>query len=90
MPTTKSAKKRLRQNERLRARNRAAKSMLKSLVRKVQAAATAKDVAGAETAYRLAAKKLDQAAGKNIIHRNKASRTKSRLQRVIKAVKKPA
>jgi small subunit ribosomal protein S20 len=90
MPTTNSAKKRLRQNVKRRDRNRAVKSMLKTLIRKVRDAASTKDVAGAETALRLTTKKLDQAASKNIIHPNKASRTKSRLQRLIKSAKQPA
>lgn len=90
MPTTKSAKKRLRQNVRLRDRNRALKSMLKTQIRKVREAVAASNVTEAETELRLTTKKLDQAAAKNVIHRNKASRTKSRLQRLIKAAKQPA
>jgi small subunit ribosomal protein S20 len=90
MPTTKSAKKRLRQSENRRERNRAVKSALRSMIRKVRESVTAKNVAQAEEQMRVAAKKLDQAASKNIIHRNKAARLKSRLQRTIKTAKQPA
>ena len=41
----------------------------------------------AETEYRDAAKKLDRAGARNIIHPNKAARTKSRLQQLIKKSK---
>lgn len=88
MPTTKSAKKRLRQNERLRARNRGVKSVLKTHVRHVREAVEAKNIAEAEKLFRTTAKKLDQAVSKRIIHKNKASRTKSRLQNLIKSAKK--
>ncbi len=91
MPNTASAKKRLRQNHVRRARNRAAKSVLKTVVRKVRDAVDQGDVAAAETNFRLAAKKLDQAAAKNVIHANAAARVKSRLSAAIKKAKqKPA
>lgn len=89
MPTTKSAKKRHRQSEERRLRNRAVKSILKTEVRKVRDAVIAKNLAQAEPAFRALTKKLDQAAAKGIIHRNKASRTKSRLQHLMKR-NKPA
>ena len=91
MPNTASAKKRLRQSLVRRARNRAAKSVLKSVVRKVRDTIAGGDLAAAETSFRLAAKKLDQAAAKNVIHANAAARVKSRLSAAIKRAKqKPA
>lgn len=90
MPTTNSAKKRLRQNVKRRDRNRAVKAMLKTKLRKIREAVTAKNVEAAETELKVLSKKIDQAASKNIIHKNKASRTKSRLQRLIKSAKQPA
>ena len=90
MPTTNSAKKRLRQNVKLRDRNRAVKAMLKTKLRKIREAVAAKNVETAETELKVLSKKIDQAASKNIIHKNKASRTKSRLQRLIKSAKQPA
>jgi|YNPMSStandDraft_1061717.scaffolds.fasta_scaffold08743_3 small subunit ribosomal protein S20 len=87
MPHTKSAKKRLRQNLKRRARNRAVKSALKTQIRKVREAIQAGDLAKAEAEFRLAAKKADQAAAKRIIHPNKAARIKSRLAAKIRTLK---
>lgn len=87
MPNTQSAKKRLKQNHERRAHNRARLSSLRTQLRKVREAAQAGDVEKAEEAYRDAAKKLDRAGARNLIHPNKAARTKSRLQKLIKAAK---
>ena len=87
MPNTISAKKRLRQNFARRARNRAAKSAVRTQIRKVRTAIQAGDADTSETAFRLAAQMLDQAAAKNVIHANKAARTKSRLSQAIKSLK---
>jgi len=87
MPHTKSAKKRHKQSESSRVKNRAVKSTLKTLNRRVRSKATAKDLEAAETDFRLTAKSLDQAAAKGVIHKNVASRTKSRLSKALKAAK---
>lgn len=90
MPNTPTAKKRLRQNVVRKLRNRAIKSSLRTQLRRVHEAIEAGEIDKAEAEYRLAAKKLDRAGQRNIIHQNKASRTKSRLQRLIKSAKQPA
>jgi small subunit ribosomal protein S20 len=90
MPNTKNAEKRLRQSVARRLRNRAAKSAIRTHLRKVREAVTMGDLEKAEQEYRLAAKTLDRAGQRNIIHRNKASRAKSRLQNMIKAAKQSA
>jgi small subunit ribosomal protein S20 len=87
MPNTKSATKRWRQNTARRARNRSIKSSVRTQVGKVRKAISAGDVAESETQFRLASQKLDKAAGKNVIHRNAAARTKSRLSAAIKGLK---
>lgn len=87
MPHTKSAKKRLRQSLQRRARNRAVKSALRTQVRKVLEAVQSRDAAKAETEFRLAAKQMDQAAAKRVIHPNKAARVKSRLAAKIRVLK---
>ncbi len=87
MPNTTSAKKRLRQNEVRRTRNRAAKSSLRTEVRKVREALKAENVEASEASFRVAAKHLDQAASKRIIHPNRAARLKSRLTAAIKKLK---
>lgn len=90
MPTTKSAKKRLRQSLERRAQNRATKSAVKTQIRKVRQAVDAGDIAKAQTELQLAAKKLDRAGAKRVIHPNAASRTKSRLAHLIRAAKATA
>lgn len=87
MPNTNSAKKRLRQNETRRAQNRAKQSTLRLQIRKVRAAVTAGQIDTAEQEFQLAAKYLDRAGAGRLIHRNAASRTKSRLQKLIKSAK---
>jgi small subunit ribosomal protein S20 len=87
MPHSASAKKRHRQNLRNRERNRATKSEIKTHVRKVLQSISAGDVADASEHFRTAAKKVDQAAAKKTIHRNRAARIKSRLSARLKAAK---
>lgn len=87
MPNSKSAKKRLRQDEVRNERNRAVKSAMKTQVKKVIAAVKEGNVELAETEYKVAAKRLDRAGSKNIIHKNAAARKKSRLQKLIKSAK---
>ncbi len=78
MATTKSAEKRIRVNESKRARNAAHRSALKSTIKKYEAA-LANDPANAPTHLQKAARALDQAAAKGLIHKNAAARKKSRM-----------
>ncbi len=87
MPNTRSAAKRLRQNEKLQQRNKSTKSAMKTQIKSVLAAVAAGDLEKAELEYRDASRKLDRAGAKGIIHKNKASRGKSRLQAAIKKAK---
>ncbi len=87
MPNTASASKRLRQTKVRQARNKTIKSSMKTQVKKVLTLASEGDIENAETEFKLAAKKLDQAGAKNVIHKNAAGRQKSRLQRAIKKAK---
>jgi small subunit ribosomal protein S20 len=86
MPNTVSAKKSLRQSQVRRDRNRAARTALRTLLRKTREAIAAKDVAASKANFAALVKKLDRAAGKNLIHLNSAARTKSRLTKSIKAL----
>jgi len=90
MPNIKSAKKRLRQNLANRERNRSGKRAIRTQCRKVLDAVQAGDLDQAQSEFRLAAKKLDQAGAKRVIHRNAAARTKSRLSARVKALKQRA
>jgi small subunit ribosomal protein S20 len=84
MPNTPTAKKRLRQNVKARARNRAQRSALRSQIRKVRAAVEGGKFDEAVTEFRIVTKKLDKAAASDLIHNNTASRLKSRLSAFIK------
>jgi small subunit ribosomal protein S20 len=86
MPNTSSSKKRLRQNEKLRIRNRAVKSNMRSQIRRFREAVKAGDSDLAQTEYRLAQKKLDKAASSHLLHKNTVARTKSRMVKLLKSV----
>lgn len=90
MPNSASAKKRLRQSLDRRARNRAARSALRSTIRKVRSTIATGDAEASATEFRTLVKKLDQAAAKGILHANTAARIKSRISKAIKAVKTKA
>ena len=87
MPNTATAKKRLRQNVVRRTRNRAVKSLLKKRLRAVREAVASGDLDKANEEFRVAAKHLDRAGARRVIHPNAAARSKSRLQKLIKAAK---
>lgn len=81
MPRTKSAKKQLRQSRARTQNNRMQRSRLRSAIKKARTAAKGPD---AERAYAEAAKLLDRAGRKNIVHHNTANRQKSRLAKLIR------
>ena len=85
-----SAKKRVRQNLKRRARNRARKEMIKDDVKSFSAALTVGDFGKADTALRKVTQRLDRVAGKGTIHKNTAARKRSRLTRQLNAAKAKA
>lgn len=87
MPNTKSAKKRLVQNEKIRLRNRSARSVVRNKIKKLIATLKAGDVAAAEEQFKTVCSSLDRAAAHKIWHHNNVSRKKSRLSRLILKVK---
>ena len=87
MPNTASAKKRLRQSFVRRERNRSIKSAVRTQMKKIREALKAGEIEKAEAEYQDAAKGLDRAGARNILHPNTTSRYKSRLQRMIKKAK---
>jgi small subunit ribosomal protein S20 len=76
LPTHKSAKKRLKQSKKANIQNRAIKSEIKTLVKKVEASFDEKDL-------KKTVSLLDKAARKKAIHKNQASRVKSRLTTLV-------
>ncbi len=83
MPNTRSAKKRLRQNIKRRARNRHWKSTMRTAIKKVRKAVEAKDLELAKEELRKASSIIAKVASKKIIHRNTASRYTSRLYKLV-------
>jgi len=82
VPRSKTVLKRQRQTERRRLRNKSARSELRTLERKLRGAA---DGEAAKTELKATQRDLDKAAAKGAIHRNKASRKKSRLAKAAAA-----
>ena len=79
MANTKSAQKRNRQALKRRARNQAVRTQVKSAVKRAREALASKDPAKAQEALRAAARTLDQAASKGVLHKKNASRRIARL-----------
>jgi len=82
----KSQIKRNKQNEKARQRNQAVKSRLKTAVRKFRELSEAGDKEAALVAGRDAAKKLDKAASKGVIHKNQAANRKSAIAKKAAAL----
>jgi small subunit ribosomal protein S20 len=81
-----SAKKRARQAEKNRQHNASLRSTVRTSIKKVQAAIQGGNKETAKAAYASAVPVIDRMADKGIIHKNKASRHKSRLNAQIKAL----
>jgi len=79
MANIKSAKKRILTSAKRQARNKAAKSALKTSVKKVRAAVEAGDKVAAAAALSGASSLIHSAANKGILHKNTAARKVSRL-----------
>ena len=79
MANIKSQIKRIKTNEKARLRNKAVKSSLKTAIRKAREAAAAGDVEKATELQRAAARALDKAVSKGVIHKNQAANRKSSL-----------
>lgn len=87
MANTKSAKKRIRQNEKLRAHNRIFRGGARTAVKKARLAIEDGNKEEAQAATQAAVKALDKAAQKGILHKNNASRRKGRLMKQLASMK---
>lgn len=87
MANSPQARKRARQTEKRRSHNASARSMVRTYIKKVNAAIESKDYDQATAVYHSAVPVIDRLADKGIIHANKAARHKSRLNSAIKALK---
>jgi len=83
MPNIKSAKKRVLVTKTKTLQNKMFRTQLKTDIKKFQAAIDAGDTALAQETYKIAVKKIDQAAARNIIHKNAAARKKSQFTKIL-------
>lgn len=88
MATSRSAKKNIRKARKHREVNRANKATLRSMAKRVTTLVEAKSAPEAGTALRELQAKLDKGAQRGTIHKNKAARKKSRLQKRLNALAK--
>ena len=79
MPNIKSSKKDVISSKIAYEKNKANKSVLKTTIKKFEAALAEGDRAAAEVAYKAAITKVDQAVTKGILHKNTAARKKSSM-----------
>lgn len=84
MPTIKSAKKRLRQSRKRREHNQAIRSGISTLFRRIEQSDSAEE---AEELLPELYARLDRAAGKDVIHPNKAARKKSQAARMVEELR---
>jgi len=83
----KSAAKKARQAEKHRQRNAALRTRMRSAIKKADKAIKGGDAAAAGSALQAAVPEIDAMVGKGIIHRNKAARHKSRLNKALKTAR---
>ena len=86
MANSPQAKKRARQSEGRRRHNASLRSLVRTVIKKVDAAIASGDQTAAQKAYDIAIPVIDRMADKGIIHKNKAARHKSRLNTKVKAL----
>lgn len=86
MANTRSSKKDLRRIAKRRVRNQGTRTSLKTHVKKVRTAAAGGDTAGTKEALVSAVSAIDKAAQRGIIHKNQASRRKSRAAKAANKV----
>ena len=86
MANTAQARKRARQSVKQNMHNASLRSELRTAIKKVQKAIGAGDKTAAQKVYQESIGVIDRIADKKIIHKNKASRHKSRLSSQVKAL----
>lgn len=86
MANSAQARKRARQNVNRRHHTASMRAMMRTQIKKVVRAVEDGDKEAAQSAYRAACPVIDRVADKGLIHKNKASRHKSRLNARIRAM----
>lgn len=88
MANTKSAEKRMRQNEERRQRNRSHRSRMRTAIKRLRAAVDAGEAEKARELLPQAIRVIDKTAQKGVIHDNTAARYKSRLSQAVDGLAK--
>jgi small subunit ribosomal protein S20 len=83
MPNSRSAAKRVRQNEKHRLVNRSARSEIKTLTKKLSELVEKKEVDAAKVLFRTLVSKMDKAARKRVYHPNNVARRKSKISTLL-------
>ena len=86
MANTAQARKRARQNDKNRLHNASRRSMMRTHIKAVLKAVEAGDKALAQSSYQSAVAVIDKSAKVGLLHKNKASRFKSRLNTRVRAL----
>ena len=86
MANIKSASKRVLLTQKASAKNKSAKSLMKTNIKKFDATVSGSDKETAGQAYKVAVKTVDRAATKGLIHKNKAARKKSAMTKKLNAM----
>jgi len=86
MANSAQAAKRARQAEKHRQHNASMRAAMRTTVKKALTAIESGDKEAATAAFKVAQSSLDAMARKGIIHKNSASRSKSRLNARVKAM----
>lgn len=86
MANSAQARKRARQSVQRNKHNASLRSMLRTSIKRVRQAIEAGDKAAAAEVFQKTTSVIDRIADKNIIHKNKAARHKSRLAAAVKAL----
>lgn len=90
MANSPQAKKRARQAQKRRLHNDSLESEMNTYIKQVRTAIAANDLEKAKASFAKATQKIDRLAGNRVIHPNRASRLKSRLNAAIKQIKTAA
>ena len=87
MPNIKSAKKRVKTDAIKKERNKDKVASMRTAIKKVKMAAKQGDKALAEESLKTANKKIDKAVKSGLVHKNKAARDKSKLNKAVNDIK---
>ncbi len=90
LPVTESVKRELRTAARKQERNRAAKTLSKSAIKKAEKTIAAGDAEASKSDTAAAISTLDKAVSKRVLHRNNAARRKSRMVKKLNKIQAAA